>query len=203
MDTLDQQRHRIVESLYRLCLYGADVHAPDPILDAMVRLIKSSERQYDESNVGMEWTQDNLRYNESLLGERNMFAYIMHVYSTMPAWVWVELLDSKQDQYVFARDILLHGITDHPKSVQCKTGHLGKNGDLYVHKDWITGSPDDIVAVCIERGVVYGGSFDVWKTVYKEGASAINDEAKWMYASEFKERGGWVTEIHKAVNQII
>lgn len=194
---------QIKKSLFDLCMYGASINAHDPILDAIERLLDKNRQPYDPARRNMEYGPDNLRHEGSLLGERNMFAYIMHVYTTEPAWVWVELLDSKRDQCDLALDIRIHGRHDAPITVQCKTGHLGKSNDLYVHKDWLSGSPDELIAVCAERELIYGGPFTAWKQTFKEGSSATNDKEKWMYKSEFEDRGGWIVDIHENVKSLI
>lgn len=197
-------RAELIASLERLLEYGAAVHAPTPILSSIVRLIKAAY-SYDPANRTMEWHPDNLRYEESLLGERNMYVYIMHLWTVEPPWVGVEILDSKQDQHTNALDIRIVDRKDYPETEQCKTGHLGKSDDLYVHKDWLKGTPDNIVAVCTDpgRNVIYGGPTAAWKQTYKEGAESIKDKVKWMYPSYFKECGGWVIDICEDVRKII
>lgn len=197
------EKRPLVMSMLRLYDYGVTVKAHSGVLDTMERLIEKNAGTYDPSNQTVEWQEDNVRYEESLMGERNMFVYVMHTLRTEPGWVDVEVLDSKQDQYDKALDLIIVGRTDQPETEQCKTGHLGKSGDLYVHKDWLKGSPTNVVAVCTEHGVIYGGPLDVWNQVYKEGASAISGEAKWMYVSYFKECGGWVVDIHEDVKKLI
>ena len=195
-------RAELISSLERLLEYGAAVHAPTPILSSIVQLIKAAY-SYDPANRTMEWHPVNLRYEESLLGERNMYVYIMHLWTVEPPWVGVEILDSKRDQYTNALDIRIVDRKDHPETEQCKTGHLGKSDDLYVHKDWIQGTPDSVVAVCIERGIIYGGPMSAWKTTYREGSFAVKEDVKWMYPSYFKECGGWVIDICEDVRKII
>lgn len=199
---MSEDRDRLISSLEDLLVYGASIHAPAGVLRAMVQLIKDAQ-SYDLTNRSLEWQPVNNRYPESLLGERNMFVYIMHLWTVSPPWVGIELLDSKQDQFTKALDIRIVDRKDHPETEQCKTGHLGKSKDLYVHKEWLEGSPDIIVATCIEQGIIYGGPMAAWKQTYKEGSSAMRDKEKWMNTPYFKECGGWVTDICEEVMKLI
>lgn len=199
---MDEDRVQLITSLEDLLMYGASIHAPAGVLKAMVQLINDAQ-SYDPSNRSLDWQPINNRHPESLLGERNMFVYIMHVWTVSPPWVGIELLDSMQDQYTKALDIRIVDRKDHPETEQCKTGHLGKSKDLYVHKGWLEGSPDNVVATCIEHGIIYGGPMTAWKQTYKEGSSAIRDEEKWMNTPYFKECGGWIVDIHEDVKKLI
>ena len=199
---MDEERVQLVRSLERLLEYGASINAPMDILKAIVRLIGLNDQSYNPSNRAVEWQPDNNRHPDSLLGERNMFIYIMHLWTVSPPWVGIELLDSRQDQFVNALDIRIVDRKDHPETEQCKTGHLGKSKDLYVHKDWLKGNPDNIVAVCTKDGVIYGGPKSAWNTTYK-GSFSLRGGEKWMYAPYFKECGGWVTDICDEVKDII
>lgn len=199
---MDEDRKELIQSMGRLYVYLESIPASASMLDNVYELIKAN-LTYDPANRTLEWQPVNNRHEEGLLGERNALIYVAHVLTTEPAWVGIEILTSKQDQCDRALDFVVDGRTDHPETVQCKTGHVGKSGDLYVHEDWLEGSPDDVVAVCVERGIIYGGPLNMWKEVHRHGSSAINDESKWMYISYFKECGGWIVDIHEDVKKII
>lgn len=187
-------------SMLRLYDYGVTLNAHSGVLDTMERLIQNAGA-YDPT-AG--WQTDNVRYEESLKGERNMFVYIMHTLRTEPGWVDVEVLDSKQDQAGNSLDLVVIGRRERLiEKEQCKTGILGNSGDLYVHKDWLKGCPDNLVATCPAAGVIYGGTLGVWKRVYREGSTPISDSAKWMNVDYFKECGGWVVDIHDDVKRLI
>lgn len=193
----------ILASLARLYVYAETIRASSSVLDTMYDTLDVCSKHYSATNQTADWHRINNRYAESLLGERNMFVYILHLLTVEPPWVDVEILDSKEDQSTKALDIVVHGRTDFPETEQCKTGHLGKSDDLYAHKDWFKGTPNVVAAVCIERGIIYSNTLESWRRVYKEGASAISGDDKWVYATEFKEHGGIVTNIHPRVMEAL
>lgn len=187
----EAERAESLRLMVRLYEEAERMRVPQRFLDAAFANIEANRGDYRGEERNATWKTGNGRHPHSVIGETNALVYAMHLWETLPPWVEVELLDDRKSQYVDKLDIRAG-----EKTIQVKTTHEGKLGDVYYHPQWSEGKADDVVAVCLESRTLYTNTRDGWREAYS-GQYRFIDRAR------FCEYGGRIEPIHPNVVKII